>query len=250
MNSCDVESCSDAISDSLQDLMPGTSLDFKMRILNYSERINKNFEEQSKALQEFAEKLLQTGNLKLNNDFIQDNHLTNTETQSHEWIRSLIMETISSLLTRLKHNSSYAFFTVKDLNQCFESVKFQITNIFQKLPRSSSFLHLSSGTSNEAPSNGQENLAKSQNNKSRIHFPKRVQKVLKDWLKNNMQNPYPSQEQKEMLAKEAGITSKQVQIWLSNRRTRMKNKKPKKANFSSQVEDTFLKHEGIDSIEK
>ena len=244
MNSCDLESCSDTINEPQQDLLPGTNSDFKTRILNYSERINQNFEEQSKNLHEFADKLLHKENLKLTNDFIKDNQLTNTEIQDIEWIQALIEETISSLLTRLKRNSSYTFFTVKDLNKCFESVKYQISNIFQKLPGKTSLTHLSLGTYNEVPNDEPENMnAKPKRGAVRINFTKRVQKVLKDWLKNNMHNPYPSQQQKEQLAREAGITSKQVQIWFSNRRTRMKNKKPKKLSFSSQVKDTFLKQE-------
>ena len=43
-------------------------------------------------------------------------------------------------------------------------------------------------------------------------------KVLKTWLSNNLDMPYPSKEQKKMLANESKLTYQQVTYWFSNAR--------------------------------
>ena len=49
-------------------------------------------------------------------------------------------------------------------------------------------------------------------------LPKKATDVLKNWFLNNIQNPYPSHEAKEMLSKLTGLTRKQIQNWFTNSR--------------------------------
>jgi hypothetical protein len=64
---------------------------------------------------------------------------------------------------------------------------------------------------------------------SRKHqLPDRAVEILNEWFDEHIQNPYPSLDDKERLAKAGGINVKQVNAWFSNRRNRSQNTKPKR----------------------
>eukprot|EP00898_Chlorokybus_atmophyticus_P006298 jgi/Chlat1/666/Chrsp104S01145 len=48
-----------------------------------------------------------------------------------------------------------------------------------------------------------------------------VQCVLRDWLLDNFDNPYPTEEQRQELCRRTGLMREQVRIWLSNTRLRV-----------------------------
>ena len=52
--------------------------------------------------------------------------------------------------------------------------------------------------------------------------------LLNEWFEDHLNNPYPQPEEKERLARQGGITVKQVTAWFSNRRNRTQNTKPKR----------------------
>lgn len=52
--------------------------------------------------------------------------------------------------------------------------------------------------------------------------------VMNTWYEDNLDNPYPSKEQKQQLAEQGGITVNQVKSWFANKRNRSNNTRPKK----------------------
>jgi hypothetical protein len=52
------------------------------------------------------------------------------------------------------------------------------------------------------------------------HRPPWVNNILLEWLKNNLDNPYPSNEVKQDLANRTNLTVKQVTTWMTNKRIR------------------------------
>lgn len=50
------------------------------------------------------------------------------------------------------------------------------------------------------------------------NFPKRAVHLLKQWLNDHLDNPYPSYKEKETLSKESGLTKRQIQNWFTNAR--------------------------------
>lgn len=87
--------------------------------------------------------------------------------------------------------------------------------------------------------------------KKRAEFPKKSRTMLKAWFNANIQDPYPSHEEKIYLAREAGITIKQLDNWLTNTRGRKwKQLKQEGKNFGNEVEYLFLmKHQYSSSIQ-
>jgi hypothetical protein len=52
--------------------------------------------------------------------------------------------------------------------------------------------------------------------------------VLKEWLADNKDSPYPSIEQKNFFAEKTGLSMKQINTWFVNHRGRDKDLKKKK----------------------
>jgi hypothetical protein len=53
-------------------------------------------------------------------------------------------------------------------------------------------------------------------------FPRSATKVLKDWLLQHIDHPYPTDEEKELLKQETGISIGQISNWMANSRRRQK----------------------------
>lgn len=80
------------------------------------------------------------------------------------------------------------------------------------------------------------NTKTSQSKSTKVKKSARVKKLLSDdaveimndWFDDHVNNPYPTQEEKERMAYNGNITVKQVTAWFSNRRNRSQNTKPKR----------------------
>lgn len=72
-----------------------------------------------------------------------------------------------------------------------------------------------------------KNKANANNNKGRNHqkkrgiFPKQATNIMRAWLFQNLQHPYPTEEQKKQLASQTGLTILQVNNWFINARRRI-----------------------------
>ncbi|XP_076068678.1 homeobox protein extradenticle-like isoform X3 [Oratosquilla oratoria] len=56
----------------------------------------------------------------------------------------------------------------------------------------------------------------------RRNFSKQASEILNEYFYSNLSNPYPSEEEKEALARRCGITVNQVSNWFGNKRIRYK----------------------------
>ncbi|KAK5022469.1 homeodomain superfamily [Exophiala sideris] len=56
--------------------------------------------------------------------------------------------------------------------------------------------------------------------RGRRDFPKNVTNTLRGWLQNNLDNPYPSENDKESLMRETNLTIAQITNWFMNARRR------------------------------
>lgn len=52
-------------------------------------------------------------------------------------------------------------------------------------------------------------------------------RIMTEWYDRHEENPYPSKSEKEIIAKEGGISVTQVKSWFANKRNRSNNTKPK-----------------------
>ncbi|KAF2449666.1 hypothetical protein P171DRAFT_427840 [Karstenula rhodostoma CBS 690.94] len=63
-------------------------------------------------------------------------------------------------------------------------------------------------------------------------FPRAATKMLKDWMIAHIDNPYPTEEEKEALGKQAGLSLSQISNWMANTRRRHKAR-PKRTSSPS-----------------
>ncbi len=213
--------------------------EFKEKILNHSQIIDQNFENRLKDLQEFIADLFQVDGSPLVYMSDSENPDSPSKSPNMDDLKQSVSEVVSSLETRLREHYFYRLLTITEINQCFRAIKHQIANLLNSRWKKSLSDRQADGQ--ETEKNGTQLKDFVRPSKPRLSFSKKAQAVLKAWLKQHMSDPYPNPQEKEDLAVEAGITPRQVQIWFSNKRTRMKNKKPKKASFSKQVQEQFLR---------
>ncbi|KAG2393685.1 hypothetical protein C9374_007216 [Naegleria lovaniensis] len=67
----------------------------------------------------------------------------------------------------------------------------------------------------------------SKNGKKRKGYSKEITKVLNDWFFANLQNPYPSEEEKKEMVNQTTLSLLQINNWFSNKRVRYKRKMQK-----------------------
>ena len=63
--------------------------------------------------------------------------------------------------------------------------------------------------------------------------------ALAAWFKHNADHPYPSQEAKEQLSEQTGLSVKQVTVWFMNARSRLARAR-KKASLRAQQQTAKL----------
>lgn len=50
------------------------------------------------------------------------------------------------------------------------------------------------------------------------NFPKRAVVILKNWLYEHLDNPYPTDKEKVQLSTDSGLSKRQIQNWFTNAR--------------------------------
>jgi hypothetical protein len=63
-------------------------------------------------------------------------------------------------------------------------------------------------------------------------FPRAAVKVLKDWMLQHIDHPYPTEEDKELLAQQTGLNMNQISNWMANTRRRQKARPKRNASPS------------------
>ncbi|CAF1110670.1 unnamed protein product [Brachionus calyciflorus] len=81
---------------------------------------------------------------------------------------------------------------------------------------------------NETPKIARNKPLKEAHRSRKQLLPDLAVDIMNDWFEDHINNPYPTLEEKEKMARQAGITVKQVTAWFSNRRNRSQNTKPKR----------------------
>ena len=63
-------------------------------------------------------------------------------------------------------------------------------------------------------------------------FPREAVKILKDWMLLHIDNPYPTEEEKDFLKKQTGLSIGQISNWMANTRRRQKARPKRSASPS------------------
>lgn len=80
-------------------------------------------------------------------------------------------------------------------------------------------------------------LSESHNNHK---LPKFAAKILKLWFNEHIENPYPSKEEKVMLASKTNLTLRQINNWFVNQRGRKGRANKSKKKFINQIKNRLM----------
>jgi len=76
----------------------------------------------------------------------------------------------------------------------------------------------------ELSSQGSINMIQQNQNKRRRNLSKNATEILEHWFKSHLPKPYPTDEEKDQLARECSLSLVQINHWFGNKRIRYKNK--------------------------
>ncbi|KAI5185217.1 hypothetical protein NEHOM01_0675 [Nematocida homosporus] len=68
-------------------------------------------------------------------------------------------------------------------------------------------------------------------NSKRMNYPKNISEILKRWLVDHIENPYPDEKEKHYLILKTGLCSSQINNWFINARRRIIPKIIKNSNY-------------------
>lgn len=71
-------------------------------------------------------------------------------------------------------------------------------------------------------------------------LPKSASKILNHWLSDHIDDPYPTQEEKVLLASKTRLSLRQITNWFVNHRGRKLRNTKKKSSFTQQIKSKLL----------
>lgn len=86
------------------------------------------------------------------------------------------------------------------------------------------------------------------NNTASFRFPREATQILRSWLSSNSHHPYPSDEEKEKLAQQTGLSKAQISTWMANARRKGNGRTPRSGGLMHRKETTVLKE--MDPMER
>jgi hypothetical protein len=106
----------------------------------------------------------------------------------------------------------------------------------------------SSNNSNEIDSNSGSNSDLKKEGKSAVSetrkggkkLPRYASNMLKEWFCDHIDDPYPTKEEKIMLASKTNLSLRQITNWFVNHRGRKWKEKKRRKKFSSQVKSKLM----------
>lgn len=177
-------------------------------------------------------------------DFILDSTTHSTKdtediiSESKRLFKEWGVKIVRNLGENLKKKAIQHLLPESYLIQMVETTKRRIFNSFKQLKKN---IAEALADNNSQVSVKEENsIPKKKIIKKKSDFPDHARALLKAWFLAHINDPYPSHEQKILLAKEGGITMRQIENWLTNTRGRVWKKKQQGPKFDLEIQQIFF----------
>lgn len=195
-------------------------------------------------VEEYLDGFVDVEDFKIHSNYLSDTEVESLVKRARMEFKKWGLKAIRSLGDKLKEQSIHHTFPDSYLLQLVETTKQRIFNSYKQLKRNLNEIIINSEVRVKEEQIKMEedgtNHLKEKKTKNKAKFPKKAKIVLKAWFNINFNDPYPSHEEKIHLAKEGGITIKQLDSWLTNTRGRKWKRKQNGVNFGTEVEYIFL----------
>jgi hypothetical protein len=221
---------------------PNNFQDKLSRIRNLANIIEESFQYQFVDLEEYLSRLLEEQNYEYSPGLGEEEKISMAKAKAKEYFKNYANEVFRNLKETVEKEQlhhilpqSYVNGFINDLKRNLETnLQMMSEEIIDGIVRQDN----SSLSEDSSIQDGSKKIQKSKKGKTKI--PKKALIILKNWLTDHFQDPYPSHIEKLALAKEAGISFKQVQNWFTNARGRVWKKSYNPEKFSSQIQDVLV----------
>jgi hypothetical protein len=198
------------------------------------------FHEKFKELEDYLSMIVEDQSSNQNKEIQMDDKLALAKAKAKEYFKNSAYEVIRSLKTKFEENGLHHLVSQGYLQMLIEKTKSDMMFAFKKVH--TNILQSFSPISDTNKTPAEQKLAK-KNKKGKTKIPKKALLILKNWLTEHFNDPYPSYKEKAKLANEAGITLKQVQNWFTNARGRIWRKTCNQEKFLNLIEEKLVENE-------
>jgi hypothetical protein len=195
------------------------------------------FESQFKELEDYLNQILEQQNYNFSSGTDNEEKISMAKAKAKEYFKNLAFETFRHLKKAFGDQQLHYILPQTYMSQVIENVKQELDYSLHHLTDQI----LESISTDQDPSlNSNSYKIQKKPKKGKTKIPKKALTILKNWLTEHFQDPYPSHEEKLRLAEEAGVTFKQVQNWFTNARGRIWRRTYNPEKFVSQIEGRLI----------
>lgn len=212
--------------------------------LDHAEHIDQRFNQLLYSLEEYLHNFVSVEDFSVEARLMNDKDTQSLISEAKDHFEEWGMKIIHSLGENLRKKGVQHFLPDSHLVQFIETTKRRIFNSYKQLKKNltEALMKVSRDVdqvhTTELPSRPVKRIIKKKSD-----FPQKARNLLKSWFVAHAQDPYPSHEEKIQLAREGGISMKQLENWLTNTRGRIWKKMQQETKFGLEIENTLLNNE-------
>lgn len=209
---------------------------------SHSRNVNHWFDQLLLNLEQYLEDFVNVEDFSLRRTLLNDAEAREMVAEAKTTFKENALEIINSLSKNLREKAIQHIVPDNFIVQVIETTKRRIFNSFRQLKKNL----VESITNTDRQFDEETELPekpKEKTRKKRGDFPPRARALLKAWFVAHAQDPYPSHEEKISLAREGGISMKQIENWLTNTRGRIWKKMQTEKHFGIEIESTLINND-------
>jgi predicted transcriptional regulator len=206
------------------------------QLKNLANTIEEGFQYHFIDLEEYLARLLEEQNYEYSPGLGEEEKISMAKAKAKEYFKNYANEVFRNLKQTVEKEQLHHILPQSYVDGLINNLKRNIESSLQILSEEIIEGIIRQDTS--SIDDGSKKIQKVKKGKSKI--PKKALTILRNWLTEHFQDPYPSHTEKLALAKQAGIDFKQVQNWFTNARGRVWKKSYNPEKFSSQIKDVLV----------
>jgi len=209
---------------------------FIPKINPFAQEQEKKFQAAFPMLEDYLIQVLEEHNFRFSKGSEEEEKISMSKAKAREYFKNSAGEIFRNAKKKFEEQQ---FHHIMPDNYFQDSLARFKTNISASLDQLTDRIHQSASVEN-SPLRQSDLILKKKIRKGKTKISKKALTILKNWLTENFQDPYPSHTEKVRLAGETGITLKQVQNWFTNARGRIWRRTCNQEKFSLQIEEKLL----------
>jgi len=196
--------------------------------------VDNSFQNQLQELESCIHNIPQVQNYACSPNNQEDDKVTTTQAKAREYFQNYAFDTLKQLKNSFEVNQLFHIFPQAYKREIMDNIKGGLDDNYHSLTE-----QISESLSKRDLTALNQNSLKipKKTKKGKTKIARKALVILKNWLTEHLQDPYPSHEEKLRLSKESGISFQQVQNWFTNARGRIWRRTFNQEKFSVQIQE-------------